>query len=78
MSGETMNTTTLPAAAFRVEVGPGCTVCGLCESIAPAVFAVGEKGTALRPEGRPLWGAFLSEIREAARLCPSGAIQVRE
>jgi ferredoxin len=73
-----MNTTTLPATAFRVDIGQGCTVCGLCEAIAPAVFAVDGKGSALRPEGKPLWGAFVSDIREAARLCPSGAIRVEE
>ena len=59
----------------RVEIR-GCTVCGLCEAIAPAVFSVTDQTSVLRPEGRALWGAFLGEILDAAEACPSGAIYV--
>lgn len=50
-----------------------CTGCGLCESIAPAVFQVGDDGLAhvLSPDG-----GEEAASREAAEACPVGAIAV--
>ena len=67
-------------SSLRLEalgVGPECTVCGLCEALAPAVFSVTEHGSAVRPESRGLWSRFLEEIRSAEKVCPSGAIGCR-
>jgi ferredoxin len=62
------------SSALGLRVTEGCTACGLCEAIAPAVFEVTGAGCRLRPEGPSGWPEFLEEIREAARLCPSGSI----
>ncbi len=56
--------------ALRIE---GCTVCGLCEAIAPEVFRVSAEGCILKAGGR--WDRFVEEIRQAALMCPSGAIR---
>jgi ferredoxin len=58
-----------------LRIAEGCTVCGLCEAIAPEVFAVEATGCSLRPGGRGRWDEFVEEIAQAARLCPSGAIR---
>lgn len=65
------------AASFPslLRIAEGCTVCGLCEAIAPEVFGVSEAGVFLRHEGRPRWDEFVEEILQAALMCPSGAIR---
>jgi len=69
--------TPAPIVLESLEVLPGCTVCGLCEAVAPEVFSVGEDGCRLRPEGRGLWSRFLDDILSAERACPAGAILCR-
>ncbi len=69
---------TIRAASASLAIAEGCTVCGLCEALAPAVFGVGAAGCFLRPEGRGRREEFLEEIVQAARLCPSGAIRLED
>jgi ferredoxin len=60
----------------RVWVDRTCTACGLCEGISPEVFEVGPDGVRIHP------GADLvacdDSIRQAAELCPLGAIHFEE
>ena len=58
-----------------LEIGAGCTLCGLCEAIAPEVFRVTDRGCILEPGD---WNRFREEVRQAALLCPSGAIRFEE
>lgn len=58
-----------------LRIARGCTVCGLCEALAPEVFEVTGAGCRLRPEGRGRWDDLAGEIFQAARMCPSGVIR---
>lgn len=61
-----------------VVVEPGCIVCGICESLAPAVFEVLDDGAVVRPVSP---GALRSEseaIWDAESDCPVSVIVASE
>lgn len=59
----------------KVTVMPGCVSCGTCQALCPAVFVV--KGTAqVRPDVDI--NAYEVLIKEAAEICPVGAIRCED
>lgn len=62
-------------AIKKVWIEEGCTVCGLCEEIAPDVFEVDDDAVVI--EGADL-EANEDEIKEAAESCPVEIIQFEE
>ena len=54
-------------AISKVWIEEGCTACGLCEEIAPAVFEL--EDVAIVKEGVD-FNEFEEEIKEAADSCP--------
>jgi ferredoxin len=59
----------------KVTILPGCITCGLCESIAPAVFEVTDIAH-VKPDA-PL-KTCASAIRQAVAECPVQVIHVEE
>jgi len=59
----------------KIIINPGCIGCGLCESIAPDVFAVRNISTVKDTYDYDL---NADNINKAAQLCPVGAITVQE
>ena len=61
-------------AISKVKIEDGCVLCGLCESICPDVFRLGDETAAVIP------GADLEEnrdcIQEAADSCPVEVIKI--
>lgn len=53
-----------------------CIGIGICEGLAPIVFAVQEDGTLTVSDDRPT--ADLDSVREAAQACPTGAITLHD
>ena len=63
-------------AIKKVWIEEGCTLCGLCEDIAPEVFEMGDE-TSVVKEGVDL-NQYEDQIKEAAESCPAGVIQFEE
>jgi len=63
-------------AIKRVWIEEGCTLCGLCEDIAPEVFEMGEESSVVK-EGVD-FSQYEDQIKEAAESCPTGVIQFEE
>ena len=59
----------------KVTIMPGCVSCGTCQALCPSVFRV--KGTAQIKEGVDL-NAHADLIKDAAEICPVGAIRYDE
>lgn len=59
-------------AIKKVWIEEGCTACGLCESICPEVFVVGDEATVI--EGAD-FSQHEAEIIEAAESCPVEVIK---
>lgn len=61
---------------MQVKVEQGCIGCGLCVSICPAVFKMGENETAVvacQPAG-----ANVDDAENAASQCPVGVIKTED
>jgi ferredoxin len=59
----------------KIRIEPGCIGCGLCESLAPAVFTVNNTSKVI--EGADLQ-LNAERIQEAAKQCPVGVIVIEE
>jgi ferredoxin len=59
----------------KVTILPGCITCGLCESLAPAVFEITD--TAHVKSNAPV-GACSDAVRKAAAECPVQVIKIEE
>lgn len=59
---------------MSVIIEEGCTACGLCEQIAPDVFAI-EGDTAVVKAGADL-AANDAKLKEAADACPVSVIKI--
>jgi ferredoxin len=53
----------------------GCTVCNLCESMVPEVFAVPETGVVLKPDAASFYASKEAEIKDAVTSCPAEVIK---
>jgi ferredoxin len=62
-------------AIKKVWIEEGCTVCGLCEEIAPDVFVVEDEAEVI--DGAD-FEANEDEIKESAESCPVEVIQFEE
>ncbi len=60
---------------MRVIVDECCSGCGLCASICPDAFDVGESGKAV-PRHKTIPEYFQLEYESAARNCPEQAIKI--
>ena len=66
-----------PVVKQTVDVdGEHCHLYGICQHEAPAVFQIGDDGR-LRYPKRPD-AAHEASVRQAARMCPTQAITVKE
>lgn len=59
----------------KVRIEPGCIGCGLCESLAPAVFKVNNVSKVIEDADIP---ANAERICQAAKQCPVGVIVIEE
>lgn len=60
---------------MKVRVDPElCSLCGLCEEIAPDVFELGDAAAEVKVEQVP--ENLQKDAREAADSCPEGAITI--
>ena len=55
-------------------VNENCVACGLCTSVCPEVFSMGDEGTAVAQEG-PVSDEFAESAAEAMDSCPVSAIE---
>ncbi|NJK86853.1 MAG: ferredoxin [Bacteroidales bacterium] len=60
----------------KVWIIEGCIVCGLCESVCPEVFTVGDDNAVVKENVD--FPTFENEIKEAARDCPTEVIKYNE
>lgn len=61
---------------MQVKINEGCIGCGLCVAGCPAVFSMGEEGTA-QVIAQPTAEKF-DEVKDAAANCPVGVIEAEE
>lgn len=59
----------------KVWIIEGCTVCNLCESTVPEVFAVPDTGATVKADAAQFFASKEAEIKEAATSCPAEVIK---
>ena len=69
MSGVTTN------GLMDVWILPGCSVCGLCEAVAPGMFQVTDKARVVQPGSGLSWADFARVVADAAVMCPVDVIR---
>jgi len=59
----------------KVWIEEGCTACGLCEDICPAVFKVNDQAEVI--DGAD-YAEYSDQIKDAADSCPAAVIKYEE
>ena len=62
-------------AITKVWIEEGCTICNLCESTCPEVFACPDTGAVLKPDAAQFYATKEAEIKESVTSCPAEVIK---
>ena len=62
-------------AISKVWIIEGCTICNLCESMVPEVFACPETGATVKSDAAQYFASKEAEIKDAVTSCPAEVIK---